>query len=238
VRSDSPTEDEIALANMHTLSSYHAMYFPRGFEETYRRGLLLDTGEEVARWQTTLRYYVGKMSALGSGRRLLLKNPGYTAQIGAIRALWPDARFVHIYRNPYVVFESTRRALRTVLRELALQSHEHVPIDEVVLEVYPRMMSRLLEEVDRLPSRAIVHVGFEELERNPLGQLERIYRSIQLGNYAAARPRIEAYLQSIHDYRKSTYAFSKESVGRVTERWQPFVTRFGYHPPDLERCAA
>ena len=238
MRSDSPTEDEIALANMHTLSYYHAMYFPRGFEETYRRGLLLDTGEEVARWQTTLRYYVGKMSALGSGRRLLLKNPGYTAQIGAIRALWPDARFVHIYRNPYVVFESTRRALRTVLRELALQSHEHVPIDEVVLEVYPRMMSRLLEEVDRLPSRAIVHVGFEELERNPLGQLERIYRSIQLGNYAAARPRIEAYLQSIHDYRKSTYAFSKESVGRVTERWQPFVTRFGYHPPDLERCAA
>jgi hypothetical protein len=99
------------------------------------------------------------MSALGAGRPLLLKNPGYTAQIGAIRALWPNARFVHIYRNPYVVFESTRRALRTVLRELALQSHEHVPIDEVVLALYPRMMSRLLEEVDRLPSRAIVHVA-------------------------------------------------------------------------------
>jgi omega-hydroxy-beta-dihydromenaquinone-9 sulfotransferase len=47
----------------------------------------------------------------------------------------------------------------------------------------------------------------------------------------------EAYLHSIHDYSKLTYTFSKESVGRVTERWQPFVTRFGYHPPDLERCA-
>jgi hypothetical protein len=238
VRSDSPTEDEIALANMHVLSYYHGMYFPRRFEETYRRGLLLDTGEEVAQWQRTLHHYVGKMSALGQGRPLLLKNPGYTAQIGAIRALWPDARFVHIYRNPYVVFESTRRALRAVLRELALQSHEHVPIDEIVLELYPRMMGRLLEEVDRLPGRAIIHVRFEQLERDPLGQLERIYRSIQLGDYEAARPRIEAYLHSIHDYSKSTYFFSKESVGRVTERWQPFVARFGYHPPDPERPAA
>jgi omega-hydroxy-beta-dihydromenaquinone-9 sulfotransferase len=237
VRSDSPTEDEIALANMHPLSYYHAMYFPRRFEETYRRGLLLDTDEEVARWQRTLRHYVGKMTALGAGRPLLLKNPGYTAQIGALRALWPNARFVHIYRNPYVVFQSMRRTLRTVLRELALQSHEHVSIDEVVLALYPRMMSRLLEEADRLPSRTIVHVRFEELERDPLGQVERIYRSIRLGEFAAARPRIDAYLHSIHDYSKLTYTFSKESVGRVTERWQPFVTRFGYHSPDLERCA-
>jgi hypothetical protein len=70
------------------------------------------------------------------------------------------------------VFQSTRRTLRTVLRELALQSHEHVSIDEVVLALYPRMMSRLLEEADRLPSRTIVHVRFEELERDPLGQVE------------------------------------------------------------------
>jgi omega-hydroxy-beta-dihydromenaquinone-9 sulfotransferase len=116
VGADSPTEDEVALANMHALSYYHAMYFPRRFEATYRRGLLLDgcTDREIGRWQGTLRYYVGKTSVLNAGRRLLLKNPGYTAQIGAIRALWPDARFVHLYRNPYLVFESTRRALGTV----------------------------------------------------------------------------------------------------------------------------
>jgi omega-hydroxy-beta-dihydromenaquinone-9 sulfotransferase len=238
VWSDSPTEDEIALANMHILSYYHAIYFPRRFAETYRGGLLLDGSGEVARRQKTLRHYVAKMSALASGRRLLLKNPGYTAQIGVIRALWPNARFVHIYRNPYVVFESTRRALRIVLRELALQNHEQVLIDEIVLQVYPRVMSRLIEEADRLPSHAIVHVRFEELERDPLGGLEHIYRSIRLGDYEAARPRIEAYLRSIHDYSKSTYTFSMETIGQVTERWQPFVTHFGYHPPARERCAA
>jgi omega-hydroxy-beta-dihydromenaquinone-9 sulfotransferase len=238
VRGDSPTEDEIALANMHPLSYYHAMYFPRRFRETYRRGLLLEGEREVVRWQRTLRRYVGKMSALGAGRPLLLKSPGYTAQIRAIRALWSDARFVHIYRDPYVVFASTCRALRTVLRELALQPHEHVPVDEVVLDVYPQMMRRLLEEADRLPGDSIVHVRFEELERDPLGQVERIYRSIKLDDYEVVRPRIAAYLRSIQHYTKSSYTFSEESVRRVSEQWQPFIAYLGYLPPDLERYAA
>ncbi|MCE3249698.1 MAG: sulfotransferase [Geminicoccaceae bacterium] len=215
VGADSPTEDEIALANMHALSYYHAIYFPRRFAKTYRRGLLPDdgTGEEVARWQRTLRHYVGKMAALGAGRPLLLKNPAYTARIGAIRALWPEARFVHIYRDPYVVFESTCRALRTVLRELALQGYEHVAIEEVVLEVYPRLMGSLLEQADRLPPDRIVHLRFEELERDPLDALESIYASIGLEGYPAAQPRIEAYLDSIRDYRKSAYAFSTKTSG-------------------------
>jgi omega-hydroxy-beta-dihydromenaquinone-9 sulfotransferase len=95
-----------------------------------------------------------------------------------------------------------------------------------------------LEEANRLPSRAIVHVRFEELERNPLAQLERIYGSIQLGDFEPARPRIEANLDSVRDYSKSSDTFSRESIAGVTERWQPFVTRLGYPPPALERCAA
>jgi hypothetical protein len=223
---------------MHPLSYYHAMYFPRRFAETYRRGLLLEGEREIVRWQRTLRRYVGKMSALGAGRPLLLKSPGYTAQIRAIRALWSDARFVHIYRDPYVVFASTCRALRTVLRELALQPHEHVPVDEVVLDVYPQMMRRLVEEADRLPGDSTVHVRFEELERDPLGQVERIYRSIELDDYEVARPRIAAYLRSIQHYTKSSYTFSEESVRQVSEQWQPFIAYFGYLPPNLERSAA
>ena len=121
---------------------------------------------------------------------------------------------------------------------MALHHHEHVPIEEVVLQVCPRVMRRLLEEADRLPSRAIVHVRFEELERDPLAQLERIYGSMQLGDFEPARPRIEAYLDSVRDYSKSSHTFSRESIAAVTERWQPFVIRLGYPPPALERCAA
>ena len=93
------------------------------------------------------------------------------------------------------------------------------------------MMRRLLEEADRLPGDSIVHVRFEELERDPLGQVERIYRSIKLDGYEVARPRIETYLRSIQHYTKSTHTFSNESVRRVTQKWQPFIACFATTRP-------
>jgi hypothetical protein len=130
-----------------------------------------------------------------------------------------EAAAAHRAKRPAVdrgfVFASTCRALRTVLRELALQPHQHVPVDEAVLDLYPHMMRRLLEEADRLPGDSIVHVRFEELERDPLGQVERIYRSIKLDGCEVARPRLKAYAHSIRDYSKSSYTFSKESIERV-----------------------
>jgi hypothetical protein len=91
---------------------------------------------------------------------------------------------------------------------------------------------------DRLPDRAIAHVRFEELERNPLAQLERIYGSIQLGISNLHGPGSKPTWIPVRDYSKSSRTFSKESIAAVTERWQPFVTRLGYRPPALERCAA
>jgi hypothetical protein len=46
-----------------------------------------------------------------------------------------------------------------------------------------------------------------------------------LGLARVLRPFVEQCCPKTGYYSKSTYAFSEESVGRVTERWQPFVTR-------------
>jgi hypothetical protein len=139
IESGSPTEDEIALANMLPISYYHAIYFPRHFAQTYRAALLLEgcRRADVRRSERVLLHYLQKMALRDRSRPLLVKNPAYTARIGRIRELWPGARFIHIYRNPYAVFESTRRALATVLHELALQRYDHVPIEDIVLDLYP-----------------------------------------------------------------------------------------------------
>ena len=207
VAPDSPTEDEIALANLLPPSYYHAIYFPRRFGEHYLRGLLFDgcTVAEVERWGRGFRRYIEKMAGLDRSRPLLVKNPAYTARIGMIRQLWPDAKFIHIYRNPLMVLESTRRALGTVLRELALQTYDDVAIDDVVLEVYPRLMSGLLAQADRLPQDTVAHVRFEALEADPMGVLADVYRTLQLDGFTAAAPRITHYLDRISGYRKSRY---------------------------------
>lgn len=233
--SDSPTEDEVALANLLSVSYYHAIYFPRRFREQYERGLFPErwTRRESARLEAGLRHYVTKMSALGGGGPLLLKNPAYTTRIRALRALWPEARFIHIYRDPYVVHQSTRRALRTVLRELALQDPAAVPVDRIVLDVYPRMMDRLFDDAAALPQGRIAHVRFERLEADPRREIAGLYRALELPAFADAWPRIEAYLHSIRGYRKTRHAFTRADVDLVSRRWGRYVTRLGYATPEI-----
>lgn len=230
VASDSPTEDEVALANMGGPSYYHALYFPRRFAATYARGLLLEscTEAELAARHRALARYVGKMARRARGRPLLLKNPAYTAQIARLRALWPQARFIHIHRDPGAVFASTRRAVAAVLDELALQDHAHVDIDAVVLDLYPRMMRPLLAGMRDLPCGHGAHVAFADLERDPEAALARLWAALDLGDFAEAAPRIAAYRASIAGYRTGANALDPALRARIDAAWAPCFTRLGY----------
>jgi hypothetical protein len=233
LRRDSPTEDEIALANMVTPSYYHAFYFPARFERNYYEGLFPD-GEAAGK--TRLRYkriayYARKMARISDGRPLLLKNPAYTTCIGTLKALWPSAKFIHIYRDPYVVFESTKRAFKIVLRELSLQARADIPLEDIILDTYPRIMQRLLKQAHALSREDLVHVRFEDLEAEPVNETKRIFRVLGLENFVAARPRIAAYVDGIDHYQKNTYVFAPEDVDRVSHHWRPFIARWGYRAP-------
>ncbi len=230
VEADSPTEDEVGLANMGGLSYYHALYFPRRFAATYARGLLLEgcSEAELAQRARTLARYVDKMARRARGRPLLLKNPAYTAQVARLRALWPCARFIHIHRDPFEVFVSTRRAVAAVLDELALQDHAHVDVEAVVLDLYPRMMRRLIEEMRPLPAKQGAHVAFADLERDPEGALARLWGQLELGDFAEVAPRIAAYSASIAGYRRGDSGLSAAEEARVSAAWGPCATQLGY----------
>lgn len=233
VTPDAPQEDEIALASMQTLSFYHGMYFPRRLDEWFDRGVFFDGAgpRAVRRWCDRVRYFVAKLALAQPGRRLLIKNPVYTARVALLRELWPDARFVHIHRNPYIVFQSTRNFYRKLLPEFSLQPHDPDAIDELVLSRYPRMMQSLIDDLVQLPRNRAIEVGFDELEREPVTVLERIYRTLEIDGFSEARPAFEEYLGTVDDYRKNRYSFPAGDNERVTERWHRFVERWGYEQP-------
>lgn len=230
---DSPQEDEIPLAGLQPLSVFHAVYFPKHFQRLIDRGVFFDgvSAREIARWQRHARRFAEKI-ALHQGRRtLLIKNPVYTARIRRLREVWPDARFVHIRRNPYIVFASTRHYYRRMLSDLALQRYDHVDIDAFVLETFTRVMERYAEESAALPPSHLVEVVYEDLEAAPIPTLAHIFKRLDLPGWAATRPRVEAYLETIRSYRKNAYSLSAEDVAKVEGAWGDYIRRWGYAPP-------
>ena len=234
VNPDSPQEDEIGLANMQLISFYHGLYFPRQFRKNFNAGIFLEDCDlnQIEQWKQSLSYFLTKLHLQQPDKRLLIKNPVYTSRVALLRSLFPDAKFIHIYRNPYIVFQSMRNFYHALFQELALQPIDRLEIDEVILESYPKMMNALLKDAADLPADQFVEVRFEEFERNPLQQLQHIYSSLELDNWEIAKPVFSAYLESQGSYRKNRYSFSAEANEKVWQHWQPFIEAWNYQIPN------
>ncbi|GAB4183295.1 MAG: sulfotransferase [Wenzhouxiangellaceae bacterium] len=233
VNPDSPQEDEIGLAAMQNLSYYFAIYFPQRFAQHYRRGVFLEGVPKRMqhRWARRLRHYFLKLELSSPGRRLLIKNPVYTGRVDWLRRHFPDARFIHIYRNPYVVFQSTRKFYRSLLPRLALQPFQQNQADELILQTYPWMLEKLRRDTQDLPAGHLIELRFEDLEQQPLQQLEKIYQQLQLDHFEQVKPRFESYLQTISGYRKNRHGFPADAVDLVDQRWGSIIREWGYQAP-------
>ena len=240
VNPDSPQEDEIALANMTWISFYHGIYFPRHLKEFVDEGVFFDglAPEEIAAWRETFLYFLRKLYLHQKRRQLIIKNPVYTARLKMLRETLPQAKFVHIHRNPYEVFASMRNFYKKLLAEFALQEYDLGMIDDLILETYERMMGALIEDARETPADAYVELRYEELDRDPLGVIETIYERLDIGDFTRDRPAFAAYLDTVKKFKKNKFSYTDEAAEKVESRWGAFLDRWGYARPGAETASA
>jgi len=103
-----PQEEEFALGNLTIASYYHFFYFPEKATEYFDKNVrFLNGSKEWKNAYSDLLFRSGYMMREKS--YLVVKNPVNTGRLGVLCELYPEGRFLHIYRNPYVVFLSTKK---------------------------------------------------------------------------------------------------------------------------------
>src|SRR5262249_55015149 len=149
------------------------------------------------RWRTTFLRFMRELTCKNGGRRLVLKSPPHTARIPELLELFPDARFLHHLRDPSLVYPSTVHLWRSLYWSHGLQRPPYVGLCEYVLRTFVRLYDRLEEGKKYLRPDRFYELKYEDLIRDPLGQLTAIYERLDLGDFASVRPAVEAYLAGL-----------------------------------------
>ena len=222
-----PQEDELALTVLSLKSPYIAWAFPDS-RERYLRYLTFDGEPEAAgEFMDAMELFLRKLT-WRERRPILLKSPGHTARIAMILERYPDARFIHIHRNPYEVYASSCHLYESWRTRFAfLQRPRYDELSEQVLGLYERLYRSFEAQRHLIPEGQLHTLSFDELRESPIESLELAYSRLGLGN-----PPLDAlgsYLRGLSDYRQNSYQpLDDATAGDVAARWGFAFELFGY----------
>jgi len=224
-----PQEDEFAFASMTGRAAVMAWCFPRNAEYYDRYLTLRGLSEpERAEWSAALAWFVKKLS-YRYGRPLVLKSPGHTCRIKVLLDLFPDARFVHIHRNPYDIFPSMRHTFRAIAPWLTFQRSTDSGLDDRVVKLYRDVYDAFFEERGLIPAGRYCGIAFEDLEKDPLGQMRRLYETLILPDFTAVEPALQQYVTTLAGYKKNTFKdLPAELKCRLAQEWRRCFDEWGY----------
>lgn len=224
-----PQEDEFALAILGVPTPYLSMLFPkRGAVYPEYLDLHDLSPTQLQEWKAALSTFFRRIT-LCDPRRIVVKSPPHTARVRTLLELYPDAKFVHISRNPYELFPSTVnlwKSLNEVQRMQATGDQEWV--EEYVLHSLERMYDAYLADRELLRENQLYELSYEDLTENPLTRLQDMYERLELGDYARIQPAAEKYLEGVKNYHRNKYELSEEQRATISERWKKYFEIFGY----------
>ncbi len=229
---DLPQEEEFALSGMSRCSYYNFWFFPRSMMEYCERYLLMNeiTAEELSLFERAFVRLI-KISLYNTGgQRYLSKNPPHTGRIKELLRMFPDAKFVYLVRNPYDVFESTRRFFVETIAPLKLQDRTEEELTADFVEVYRRLYEKYQRDKLLIPSENLVEMRFEDFEANPIESTQNIYQSLSLDGFESARAAMEQYVAERRGHKRGRYNYPKESLERVETQWGRVLRDWNYHP--------
>jgi len=225
---DSPQEDEFALCNMGIRSPYQTIAFSNHPPQNQEFFELADVSpRQRAKWQLALIWFL-KCLTVRSPRRIVLKSPPHTFRIRILLEMFPNARFIHIIRNPFVIFPSTINLWKRLYRNDGLQVPTYDGLEDYVFETFARMYEVFKRDQSIIPAGQLCEVRYEDLVAQPIEQMQRVYKELNLDGFEKVLPRMKTYFAEKADYKTNRYQLPAELAAEISRRWASFFECYGY----------
>jgi hypothetical protein len=228
IRWESPQEDEWALCNLGQPSPYLTILFPnREPQDPEYLDLRGVPQADLDRWKLALTWFLQALT-FRDPKRLVLKTPLHTARVRILLEMYPRARFVHVVRDPVAVFSSTMYTWRQLYNYEALQVARYEGLEEYVFETLIRMYDAFEADRQLVPPDQLCEVHYEDLVRDPVSEIRRIYEQLGLDGFEQALPAIQTYLSNRANYSTNRFQLDPTMREKIRRRWAQYAQRYGY----------
>ncbi len=227
---DLSQEEEYALRAPTPYAYYNGWIFPRNME-FYNKFVCMEGVPEkvIEGWKSIYIYLLKKLTMVNDGKRLVLKNPSNTARIRLLLEMFPDAKFIHIYRNPYHVYFSMMKFMTIVLPRYCVQRPLKVEeMEKLMMELYAKMYKKYIKERNMIPEGNLVEVRYENFAPSPVKELRRIYDTLSLPNFKDSEEIFKKFIKAQSKIRTGKYEVTDEIVNKVYPKWKFVFDEFGY----------
>ena len=223
-----PQEEEFALALLGQPSTYYTIAFPnRGWLDSEALNLDGLPKWQRANWKRVFLRFL-KQIALRDPRRLILKSPPHTCRIPTLLEMFPDARFIHIVRDPVAVYSSTVNMWKLMYKAQGMHDPTFEGLEERVFETFLKIHRRLDETRGLIRPERFHELHYEDLVRDPASEMRKLYTKLDLGDFENLRPNLERYLAENAGYERNKYQPSAEQLAEISRRWGVVMQRYGY----------
>ncbi len=230
VTASSPQEAEFALLCLGAPSPYEAFLFPSDLASLVRNSSLEHLpAAEQAEWE---QIFIGFLRAVGigaGGKRLLLKSPTHSFRIAVLKRLFPEARFLHIVRNPVHVYASMIRMLREMTALYGIGSlATDDEIADAALHTIPATESAIGQAAASLEIGRYHQLKFEALIDDPGGTVAAVYEGLHLGDAGEMRRIVDEEMSRWGRRGNAPPVLSPAERLRIAQHCGAIMDKYGY----------
>lgn len=227
---DLPQEEEYAVGAFFPYSYYNGWCFPRNMEFYNRFVCMEDVPQKaIEEWKEVYLYLLKKVTLCRYDRRLVLKNPVFTARIKLILEMFPGAKFIFIYRNPYNVYFSMMKFMKILIPLYCVQKPPAIEeIEKSMMQLYTQMFKKYLKEKRYIPEGNLVETKYEDFIQQPFEELKRIYAELNMEDFKESEKAFWEYIASQASFKRDKYAINDEIKEKIFKEWDFAFKEFGY----------
>ncbi len=226
---DSPCEEEFAVANQTTKSLIHMSSFPQNFEkyQTFAFTQSL-TPKERKKWRKDYEKVIKKVYFINKQKPLLLKSPDNTCHAKELAQMFPESKFIYIYRNPYQVICSFKHTITKMMEHFSLQEiPPEEAIEDFVINLYWQTMEQFRKDKIYLKEK-LIEIKYEDFIQTPMNDLEKIYAQFSLPHFEKAKLQFQNLIHCQKNYKTNQYEISERLKTKIQTKLKEIFEEYGY----------